>query len=92
MAKAHRKTAVAKRQHKVLQIPQNVADSRRRQKVNFFTLDYCLDTIEAISDVLDHTSDICQNQEGNTSIITAGLSEALKVVHHKMVAGVGVRS
>jgi len=92
MAKAHRKTTVAKRQHKVLQIPRNEADFRRREEVDFFALDYCLNTIEAISDVLDHTSDICQNQEGNTSIITAGLAEALKVVHRKMVAGVGVRA
>jgi hypothetical protein len=65
---------------------------RRREGLDFSVLDDGLNTIRAISDVLDYTGDICQGQEKSMTIIAAGLGEALKVVHRRMMAEVEVRS
>jgi hypothetical protein len=70
------------------------AEIRRRECLSFTTLEDGLNTIHGISVVLDYVGEMCQGngQEKSLSIITAGLGEALKVVHRRLTAEVEVES
>jgi hypothetical protein len=96
MAKTHRKTAVSKtarpqwkaRTVQTLQ-PDTPAQLVRRGQFSFSELEGGLNTIHAISDVLDYTQDLCQDGPAlSMTIIAAGMAEALKVVHRRMAGGI----
>jgi hypothetical protein len=84
--------AVPQAKVRKIQIFRTPEEIRRRELLDFSALSSGLNTIHAISDVLDHTSDLCQGngKEDRLPTIMAGLGEALKVVHHRMALEIEV--
>jgi hypothetical protein len=86
-----RQSATPQAKVRTIQIFRTPEEIRRRERLDFSALEDGLNTICAISDVLDYTGEVCQGQGERLTIIAAGLGEALKVVHRRMTAEIEVR-